>query len=478
MRLLLINPCNPLVNTSSTRNRWSKYRVWKPLGLMVLAGLTPAEWDITIIDENVRVPDYTKMPRPDLIGLSSFTSQAPRAYELAAEFRSQGIPVVMGGIHATMCPEEASERVDAVVTGEAESIWTTVLDDFKHGTLQQVYAGSHEPMENKPFPRHDLLPSGYYYGSIQTTRGCPLNCSFCSVSAFNGKAYRCRPVADVVAEFKQIREKQILVVDDNLIGTRKEHIARAKELFQAMIDAKINKRWIAQTTINLADDEELLKLAARSGCAGVFIGFETTNDEGLKEVHKQYNIRKGLDFKASVRRIQRHNILVVGSFIMGLDVDRPGIGLEIAHTANRYGLDAINVMFLTPLPGTDLWEKMESENRIAANNFPEDWKYYTLTLPVSHYQHLSGDEIIREMHACNRSFYSLAGILRRSGRSFWKRRATLFSLVCNLSYRQNTHMGQKIHWEFKRSLDQFRLNHRLPATGENLHVYAPRRTTF
>jgi radical SAM superfamily enzyme YgiQ (UPF0313 family) len=472
MRLLLINPCNPLVNISSKRNHWSKYRVWKPLGLLVLAGLTPKEWDITIIDENLETPDYEGMPRPDLVGVSAFTSQAPRAYELAAEFRNRGIPVVMGGIHATMRPAEALKRVDAVVTGEAESVWMNVLKDVQRGSLQPLYEGTLEAMEKAPFPRHDLLPSGYYFGSIQTTRGCPLNCSFCSVSAFNGRTYRRRPIEDVVAEFKMIREKQILIVDDNLIGTRSNHIARAKELFRAMIDANLGKKWIAQATINMADDEELLQLAARAGCTGVFIGFETTKEEGLIEVHKQYNIQNSRDFRASVRRIQRHNILVVGSFIMGLDVDRSGVGLEIAETANQYGVDAINVMFLTPLPGTALWDKMEEKNRIAADDFPQDWKYYTLTLPVSHYRHLSRDEITNEMHACNRSFYSLASILRRSSRAFWKRRRTLLSLVCNLSYRKNTHLGRKVHWEFNHSLDQLQLNRQLPETGDNLHVCA------
>lgn len=476
MRLLLINPCNPLVNISSTKNRWSKYRVWKPLGLLVLAGLTPADWDVTIVDENMGTPDYANMPRPDLVGVSAFTSQAPRAYEVAAEFRALGVPVVMGGIHATMRSAEALERVDAVVTGEAESVWARVLEDVRRGCMKPLYAGSQEPMEHAPLPRHDLLPSGYHYGSIQTTRGCPLNCSFCSVSAFNGRVYRRRPIEDVVAEFKLIREKDVLIVDDNLIGTRGDHIARAKDLFRAMIDADLGKRWIAQATINMADDEELLELASRAGCVGVFIGFETTEDEGLMEVGKKYNVKKRRHFGASVCRIQRHKILVVGSFIIGLDVDRPGVGLRIADAATRYGVDAINAMFLTPLPGTALWNKMEEADRIVANSFPDDWKYYTLTLPVSRYRHLSRSEIIDEMHACNRHFYSRTRIFQRVARTILNRQNTIFSLVCNLSYRKNTHLGQKIHWEFKRKLDQFARKHRLSATGENLHVRAPHRS--
>jgi radical SAM superfamily enzyme YgiQ (UPF0313 family) len=473
MRLLLINPRNPLVNVNNKKNYWNKYRVWKPLGLLVLAGLTPREWDITVVDENVDVPDYSQIPCPDLVGVTAFTSQAPRAYEVAAVFRGRGVPVVMGGIHATMRQEEAAKRVDVVVTGEAESVWTQVLEDAARGALRPLYAGGHEEMDQTPPARHDLLPTGYQFGAIQTTRGCPLNCSFCSVSAFNGRMYRRRSIEDVVAEFKLIREKRVLVVDDNLIGTRRDHIARSKDLFRAMIDAKLGKQWICQATINMADDEELLRLARRAGCAGVFIGFESTTDEGLVEVHKKYNIQNDRDFRASVRRIQRHHIGVAGSFIMGLDVDRPGIGLHIADAANRYGVDFLNMLFLTPLPGTDLWNKMEAEGRIAADQFPEDWKYFTLALPVGRYKHLSRDEIIHEMNSCIRKFYSLRGILRRVGRCLWKRRHPIVTMAGNLSYRYNGRTSRNVCHDFKRACDRLRLPRPLPATGDNLHVLTP-----
>lgn len=434
MRLYLINPFNSLAGVNKGKeSRWNKYRVWKPLGLLVLAGLTPPEWDITVVDENLGVPDYTAMPRPDLVGITAFTAQADRAYKVAAKFRSRGAPVVIGGIHATMCVEEASERVDAVVTGEAESIWPQVLEDAQQCTLKRVYTGTHLEMDKVPLARHDLLPSGYLFGSIQTTRGCPLNCNFCSVTAFNGRHYRCRPIENVVQELKLIREKYVLIVDDNLIGTRKNHIARAKDLFRAMFQANLGKKWIAQVTINMADDEELLILAAKAGCIGVFIGFEAPSVEGLLELHKQFNIQKGRDFRASVRRIQRHGILVDGSFIMGLDVDEQGIGLQIADTAYRYGLDALNVQFLTPFPGTRLWEKMELEGRIAANVFPEDWKYYTFDFPVARYKHLSCTDMLREMEACRRAFYSYPRILRRVFGNLWRMRKPIISLVTNLT---------------------------------------------
>jgi radical SAM superfamily enzyme YgiQ (UPF0313 family) len=454
MRLYLINPSNPLVSmTRLKESRWNRYRVWKPLSLMVLAGLTPPEWEISILDENLGVPDYPAMPRPDMVGITAFTSQANRAYEVAAYFRRLDVPIVMGGIHATMCVDEVMERVDTVVTGEAEGIWPQVLEDARHGSLKRRYDGGLAEINDVPLARHDLLATGYAFGAIQTTRGCPLNCSFCSVTAFNGAHYRQRPIPDVVREFQSVREKYVLVVDDNLIGTRPEHIARAKDLFRALAQANLQKEWIAQATINFADDEELLALAAKAGCSGVFIGFESPAPEGLRELGKKFNLLKDRDFRASVRRIQRHHILVAGSFIIGLDIDEPGIGKRIAEVARQYGVDNLNVLFLTPLPGTRLWDQMKSEGRIALDAFPEDWKYYTLTFPVARYKHLSLDGIIQEMTSCNRNFYSLPGILRRVGSSFWQSRKPLISLVGNLSFRGNLRVGCKAYADFQRQRD-------------------------
>ncbi len=462
MRLYLINPSNPLVAiTNVEESRWNRYRVWKPLGLMVLAGLTPPEWDISIMDENLGVPYYSAMPRPDLVGITAFTSQANRAYEVAAYFRGLGAPVVMGGIHATMCLEEAMERVDAVVTGEAESVWRQVLEDVRHGSLKRRYDGGLAEISDVPSARHDLLATGYAFGAIQTTRGCPLNCTFCSVTAFNGARYRQRPIPDVIRDFQLIREKHVLVVDDNLIGTRPEHITRAKDLFRAMAQTNLRKEWVAQATINFADDVELLSLAAKAGCRGVFIGFESLSPEGLREIGKKFNILKGRDFRTSVQRIQRHKILVVGSFIIGLDIDRPGIGKRIASVACRYGVDNLNTLFLTPLPGTRLWDQMKSEGRIALNRFPEDWKYYTLTFPVARYKHLSLAGAIHEMIACDRGFYSTLRILRRVFSSLWQRRKPLINLVGNLSYRRNLQLNRKSYADFRLYSD----NRRNPAGG-------------
>lgn len=444
MRLCLVNPRSPLVSLIR-KSRWTKYRVWKPLGLLAVAGLTPSEWEISIIDENLDVPDYEALPRPDLVGITAFTSQANRAYELAGEFRRRGVPVVMGGIHVSMCLDEARRHADSVVTGEAESVWAQVLEDARQGRLQPVYAGQHASMADIPPARHDLLTGGYAFGSIQTTRGCPLDCSFCSVSAFNGYRYRQRPIAAVVEEFRTIREKLVLIVDDNLIGISTKHLARAKDLFRAMIRAKLRKKWICQATINMSDDEELLSLAAKAGCKGVFIGFESPTAEGLAEVGKKFNLLKHRDLRASVRRIQRHGLVVLGSFIIGLDSDHRGIGERTAEAADHYGVDILNALFLTPLPGTRLWDQMKAQGRIAADAFPGDWDYFTLSFPVARYKHLSWTHILQEMDTCNRRFYTVAHICRRLWNSLRQRRAPLFLLVSNLSFRSNIRKDRDLY---------------------------------
>ncbi len=449
-RLYLINPYNPLVSVVNSKlNRWNEYTVWKPLGLLVIAGMTPDEWEIKIFDENVERSDFESLPVPDLVGITAFSSQADRAYTLASRFREKGSSVVMGGIHASMCSEEAGTYADAVVIGEAESVWHTVLDDGKKGALAPIYHGERLNMKSIPAARHDLLPSGYRFGAIQTTRGCPLACNFCSVSAFNGRHYRHRPVANIVDEFRMIREKLVLIVDDNFIGTRKDHLEHTKKLLQAIIDSGVKKKWIAQVTINFGDDNELLRLASKAGCVGVFIGFESTTEEGLKEIHKRFNIRKNKEMKDSIRTIHRHGIAVVGSFIMGLDIDNKDIGRKIASKAHDIGIDALNIMFLTPLPGTELWKEMVSHDRIILNSFPHDWRFYTLTFPVARYNHLTWRAMCAEKERCYRSFYSFKGILKRVYESLLQRRNFIVTLLSNLWYRNNTlRVDKKAYKEF------------------------------
>jgi radical SAM superfamily enzyme YgiQ (UPF0313 family) len=448
MRLYLVNPDNPVVSLSKVRwNRLNSYRVWKPLGLLVVAGLTPPQWELELIDENLGRPDYARLPKPDLVGVTAFTSQATRAYEVAAIFRAMGVPVVMGGIHATLCCDEALRYADAVVTGEAESVWRQVLEDAANHALQRVYRGGISSMADVPPARHDLLRGRYSFGALQTTRGCPLNCSFCSVTVFNGGTFRRRPVAGVIAELRLIQEKIILFVDDNLIGTRRDHLAQSKELFRAMIREGLTRPWICQATINFADDEELLDLASRAGCQGVFIGFESPTVEGLIALNKKFNIQKGRNFHESVRRMQRHGMIVVGSFIIGIDTDKRGAGEMIARAAREYGVDAANVLILTPLPGTKLYAQMEREGRIRANDYPRDWTYYTLTYPVADYRNFTWAELLEEVNRFNDRFYSYPQILRRmllAARNTHRPRQLFGALVANLSFRSNHLLDRRL----------------------------------
>ncbi len=436
MNVLLINPDNPVV-TLTKRGRWldlNKFRVWKPLSLFTLAAQTPSSCQVEIVDENLGRPNYDDFT-PDLVGLTAFTSQATRAYELAAYWRARGVRTVMGGIHASMCTDEALGHVDAVVKGEGEVVWPELLWDAERLGIKRVYDGGLVPVERISPARHDLLASRYYTGAIQTTRGCPLRCTFCSVTAFNGGAFRHRLVDHVIEELAQIREKVILFVDDNLVGVHQIHMDYAKDLFRAMIANGLTTPWFCQSTVNFADDDELLRLARQAGCFGVYIGFEAIDEEGLKFVHKRFNTRGNRSIPNSVARIRDHGITVTGSFIMGIDTDTPGVGARIAKTAKAYGVDVASVLIATPLPGTVMYDEIEKEGRIIAKDYPRDWQRYTLAHHVMAFKQLTWEQVVEEMDAFRRRFYSPFAILCRTLRAGW--RAWYRVMMVNVNYLYN-----------------------------------------
>jgi radical SAM superfamily enzyme YgiQ (UPF0313 family) len=311
----------------------------------------------------------------------------------------------------------------------------------------------------------------YAFGSIQTTRGCPLHCSFCSVTSFNGARFRQRPIEQVIHELKQVPEDLILIVDDNLIGTRREHIDRAKALFRAMISAGLKKKWIGQATINVAGDDELLRLAAASGCKGLFIGFESPRPDAAKELKAKNNLCKSRDLREAVGRIQAHGILVAGSFIIGLDGDEPGIGNLIADTAERMRVDLLNVLFLTPLPGTRLWEEMGSHQRVALDEFPGDWSYFTLTYPVVRFTGLTMTEASREMIACSKRFYTIPRLLGRLWRHLRRGQSAVIGLAGGLSYWKNIRLDRKKLDDFE---SKFRCHHPIEDGRDRSQILWPR----
>jgi radical SAM superfamily enzyme YgiQ (UPF0313 family) len=391
-KLLLINPCNRV-------SLYGDYH-WEPLSLAYVAACTPPGWEIELVDEQIEGERSYDGCTADLVGLTAFTTQATRAYRIAAEFRARGVPVALGGIHASLVPDEAARHADAICLGECESVFPRLVEDAMRGTLQPRYQGTALPLgERSTTPDRRIFSKyAYRYASSQTSRGCPMDCSFCSVTAFNGRAFRMRGVADVVEELKALPARDVLLVDDDLNGFSRQAKARCLDLFRAMIDARLGKQWITQVTINFGDDDELPALAREAGCAGVFIGLESTDTASLARIRKDgKSQRRGTAYyEDNVARIRAHGIGVVGSFILGIDTqDMTSIVGDILSFAERTGLDALNPTILTPLPGTRDYQRVAAEGRLLFTDYPSDWEKYTLAFPVMTLPHTSGAALMK-----------------------------------------------------------------------------------
>ena len=359
---------------------------WEPLSLGYVAAATPPGWDVELVDEQCEgLLDYRGV-QADLVGITAFTTQAPRAYQIAGQFRSRGIPVVMGGIHASLVPDEAARFTDAIFIGECEAAWPQVIADFRAGALKPRYDGGTTGTTTVEPDRRLFEKYQYQYASAQTSRGCPMDCSFCSVTAFNGRLFRMRGVDEVVSEMASIAARDIIFVDDDLNGFSRRARERCLELFRAMAAANLGKQWITQVTINFGDDDELPRLARAAGCAGVFIGLESTDTASLMLIRKDgMSQRRGLSYyRENLARIRSHGIGVVGSFILGIDSqDMSTIVGDILRFAHEVELDGLNPTILTPLPGTRDYARLDAEGRILFKNYPEDWEKYTLAFPVT-----------------------------------------------------------------------------------------------
>lgn len=413
-RLLIISP-------SWSHDWWRNGKVLAPpLALPVLAGLTPDDFDIRLIDENVEVTDLDTPA--DLVAITCMTASAPRAYQIADNFRLRDIPVVMGGIHPTVMPDEAGIHADSVIVGEAEPIWNEVIEDFAGGRLKPRYEGfGFADLSGMPVPRRDLLHGERYINTniVQTARGCPNGCSFCSVTTVFGKKYRFRPVAEVVEEIRPLRG-WVGFVDDNIVG----HGRRAKELFEALIPLKI--KWVGQGDLSMAKDPELMKLAVRSGCQAMFVGLESVSQKNLKAVSKRPNI--GLDMSEAIHKIHKAGIEIIGSFVLGLDGDDKGVFKRTANFAKSHKLAAAQFSVLTPFPGTVERRRLEEEGRIGE----QGWADYTMSNVVFEPKHMTAKELYEGQKATYRDFYSIQSIFKRS---FTLRGKLVLRLLVNLSYR-------------------------------------------
>jgi len=394
-----------------------------PLSLPLLAGFTPRDVDVRLIDENVEKTD-TDIPA-DWVAITCMTASAPRAYEIADAFRRRGIPVVMGGIHPSVMPDEASAHADAVVVGEAEPVWQEILHDLAGNRLKSRYENfGLADLEGLPLPRRDLLRGERYItiNVVQTARGCPNGCTFCSVSSVFGRRYRFRPIAEVVEEVRSLRG-WIGFVDDNIVG----HSRRARELFEALIPLKI--RWVGQGDLSMARDPELMALAARSGCQAMYVGLESLSPENLRAVSKRPNV--GLDMSEAVNKIHKAGIEIIGSFVLGLDGDDKGVFKRTAEFAKAHKLVAAQFSVLTPFPGTVVRQELEQEGRITDC----DWSHYTMSNVAFTPRHMTAQELQEGQKLTYQSFYSIQSILKRT---LTVRGKFLLRLLVNLSYRYIT----------------------------------------
>ncbi|MCP4403003.1 MAG: B12-binding domain-containing radical SAM protein [bacterium] len=406
MKLLLIQPAQMYPDGTLIRFQQS---IGFPVGLVTLAALTPPDVEITIQNECVDSIDLDA--EVDLVGITGYTSQITRGYHLADEFRKRSKKVVMGGIHISLNPDEAECHADAILIGEAEGLWPQIIEDVRKGRLQTRYQQTHYPdMSRSALPRYDLVEPQKYISPpsvksnlipIQTARGCPYRCDFCSVVQFQGRRFRMKPIPHVLKEIEACGSDYLFFSDDNVIGD----IDRARKFFKAI--TPLNVKWMGQFPSTIGRHPELIDLAAKSGCFLLFVGFETIVPESLREVGKSFNQRQ--DYRAVVRRILNAGITPFGSFAFGFDHDDPDVFERTLDFAESSNMPLVSFFILTPLPGTVLYQHLSAEKRI----FDHNWHNYDLSRVVFRPARMSPEELQEKYWNAFGRFYSRQNIVKR-----------------------------------------------------------------
>ena len=383
-----------------------KYSLFPPLSLLTLAGLTPADrWDRVVRDEHV---EDVELDEPfDLVAMTVYASSANRAYELSARYRARGAKVVLGGIHPTAMPDEASAHADAVCTGPAEPVWAEILCDAEAGKLKRVYRG--EPkgsaaMQPAVAPRHLANPRAYLVrNTMVSSRGCPHACDFCYKSGFWGARYwEGRPLADVERELASFEGKFVFFLDDNFLAGR----SRAREIFAVL--RSLGMKWQAGSSIDVAEDPVFLDEAYEAGCRSLFIGIESVSRESLRAVHKGVAARA--DYAQSIRRIHDAGIMINGSFVLGIDTDSPDVFDRTVEFAVAHGVETVTFHIMTPYPGTRLYERMSADGRLLTR----DWRLYDTGHAVFRPARMSATALEDGYHRAYEEFYTWGSIFRRS----------------------------------------------------------------
>jgi len=434
-QLLLISPTNrPKGGLGNIRTT-----AYPLLNLPYVAALTPNHYSIEVIDENIKPFEFKNA---DIVGITAYTSSVNRGYEIAQIYRNKGIPTVMGGIHVSMMPEEALNYCDAVVIGEAEGVWPKVLEDFEAGKLKKRYPGTWINLEKLPIPRRDILQNQYYgWGGIQTSRGCPMNCTFCSVTAFNGRRYRRRPLGAVIDELEQIPQKNVMITDDNIIGYSKEDSAWAKAFFAKIVEKGIKKDFFAQASIQFGEDDEMIRIASRAGLRILFIGIESVNPKSLKAYQKGINLKRLQQDKyhALISRTRRAGIAIIGAFVLGGDDEDISIFDSTLKFIESTGIDVLQITKPTPLPGTQLWHKLSNEGRILNQNFPKAWEEYRLTKMVYKPANMSIEDVYEGFTYIRKIYYGIWQTAKRTIATLLTTKnlvTTVIAYKFNASYRK------------------------------------------
>jgi radical SAM superfamily enzyme YgiQ (UPF0313 family) len=402
MKFLLVNPTSPISRVrQGQRPRDARQLRLHLLPSLYVAAAMPADVETRIVDENVEPLDFHD--DADLVGISFMTFNAPRAYAIADRFRRErGIPVIVGGYHPTLLPEEAMRHADAVCVGDAEANVPVMVEDFRAGRLQPCYRRRLPTLRGLPVPDRSLVRGRHYapLDVVQATRGCSHRCSFCSIAAFHGNRLRTRPVEEVIAELRSLGPR-ILFMDDSLVGDP----VYARQLFAAM--APLGKTWFSQCSVTIAEDAELLDLAVASGCRGLFIGFESLSQDSLRSWRKSVNRQK--DYLSAVRRLHARGIGVFAGFVFGADGEGPDAFPATLDFLRGANVELLQATRLTPFPGTPLFDEMDRQGRIT----DRDWSHYDFMHVVYQPRGMSTWEIDAGVAWVLREFYRRRNIARR-----------------------------------------------------------------
>jgi len=420
MRVLLIMPDARMHKFRVRGWLWSMREA--PLTLTTLAGLTADQPDVEYQLADGSIETIRLDAAVDLVGISVITGNAPRAYALADHFRGRGIPVVLGGVHVTLMPEEAASHADAIVLGMAETTWPRVVRDARAGSLAPVYQAPPpaDAILHVPLPRRDLQTGRYAMpATAQATRGCNHRCEFCVVPSIWPK-FHTRPVADVVRDIRAMPGKRFAFNDVSLLENREY----ALELFTALIP--LRKQWGGLCTVDVGHDPEMLDLLARSGCRYMLIGFESLSAKGLASIRKGFN---DVDlYREAVGALHAHRVSVQACFVLGLDTDTRSVFRDTVDWVNESRIDIPRYSLYTAFPGTPLFRKLDAQGRILSRNWDDYDTMHVTVKPL----HMSPGELHEGFRWTYRETFRIGSILRRSrGCSV----NTLVNLVGNAAYR-------------------------------------------